>query len=81
MRTRKESQREIMLSKILTQSYAKRSFFHHLIVRFGANQNKTKKKQKKPVNMGKEVYVKTVILIIFFKYYELFIPYSASPPI
>lgn len=30
--------------------------------------------------MGKEVYVKTVILIIFFKYYELFIPYSASPP-
>lgn len=70
-----------MLSKILTQSYAKRSFFHHLIVRFGANQNKNKKKQKKPVNMGKEVYVKTVILIIFFKYYELFIPYSASPPI
>lgn len=30
--------------------------------------------------MGKEVYVKTVILIIFFKYYELFIPYSERPP-
>lgn len=46
----------------------------------GANQNKNK--QNKPVNMGKEVYVKTVILIIFFKYYELFIPYSAdlTPP-
>lgn len=46
-----------------------------LIVRFGATQSKN---QKKPVNMGKEVYVKTVILIIFFKYYELFIPYSGQ---
>lgn len=41
-----------------------------------SKQNKPDR-QKQPVILGKwEVYVKTVILIIFFKYYELFIPYS-----
>lgn len=42
-------------------------------------QIKMRKKKKSPTcntHMGKKkVYVKTVILIIFFKYYELFIPY------
>lgn len=38
--------------------------------------SKTKKSPTCNTHMGKkEVYVKTVILIIFFKYYELFIPY------
>lgn len=54
------------------------AFSTQLIVRFGANKNEQNKKKSPTCNthMGKkEVYVKTVILIIFFKYYELFIPY------